>query len=44
MKGSTGVLWRKVIRHLFGILRAFEEWVLFESGPQAEEVRNRQQK
>lgn len=31
MNGSTGILLRKVIRHLFGILRSFEEWVILES-------------
>lgn len=32
MKTSTGFFLRKVIRHLFSILRLFEEWVQLESG------------
>jgi len=32
MKGSTSVLLRKIVRHLFGILRSFEEWVITEAG------------
>lgn len=37
MKGSTSVCLRKIIRHGFGMLRAFEEWVTWESTPSAAE-------
>jgi hypothetical protein len=35
MKGSTGIMLLKVIRHLFGILRSIEQWVMLESGTAA---------